>query len=249
MLILLYALIITTATITATMRAQQAALCDSALRQVHRPCCSSGTQLMFTARRGGSLLELRLDGELLETVSMPGLASAVFRQYLGAVPVSPGAKHSVVDGVVAVLAAHSSSSSSRSSSGVAAKHSSSSSSSSSSGASSGSSRGRATSATAKVTAAGITTPAAAANKQRTGAASKTAQAPFDTHNQQQQQHKFTLLVPEPAQPAYILQDESSDYGLGSIMACSLILVLLYTSWGGVTRVGYRQRLVRTASGI
>eukprot|EP00953_Heterococcus_sp_UTEX-ZZ885_P029785 15787-Heterococcus_DN1.PRE.4 len=226
------------------MHAQQAALCDSALRQVHRPCCSSGTQLMFTARRGGSLLELRLDGELLETVSMPGLASAVFRQYLGAVPVSPGAKHSVVDGVVAVLAAHSSS---RSSS-VAAKQSSSSS--SSSGASNGNSRGRATSAHAKVTAAGITTPAAAANKQRTGAASKTAQAPFDTHQQQQQQqHKFTLLVPEPAQPAYILQDESSDYGLGSIMACSLILVLLYTSWGGVTRVGYRQRLVRTASGI
>jgi hypothetical protein len=210
---------------------------------------------MFTARRGGSLLELRLDGELLETVSMPGLASAVFRQYLGAVPVSPGAKHSVVDGVVAVLAAHCSSSS-RSSSGVAAKHSSSSSSSggassgsSSGGASSGSSRGRATSATAKMTAAGITTPAAAANKQRTGAASKTAQAPFDTHQQQQHQHKFTLLVPQPAQPAYILQDESSDYGLGSIMACSLILVLLYTSWGGVTRVGYRQRLVRTASGI
>jgi hypothetical protein len=197
---------------------------------------------MFTARRGGSLLELRLDGELLETVSMPGLASAVFRQYLGAVPVSPGAKHSVVDGVVAVLAAHSSS---RSSSSVAGKHSSS----SSSGASSGCSRGRATSATAKKTAANITTPAAAANKQRTGAASKTAQAPFDTHHHQQQQHKFTLLVPEPAQPAYILQDESSDYGLGSIMACSLILVLLYTSWGGVTRVGYRQRLVRTASGI
>jgi hypothetical protein len=168
----------------------------------------------------------------------------VFRQYFGSVPVSPGAKHSVVDGVVAVLAAHSSSSSSGSGSG-AAKHSSSSSS------GTGSRRSRATTATAaaasstaKKTAAGITTPAAAANKQRAGV-TKTAQAPFDT---QQQQQRFTLLVPEPAQPAY-LQDESSDYGLGSLMACSLVLVLLYTSWGGAARVGYRQRLVRTASGI
>lgn len=87
---------------------QKDALYNSAKTHTRgRTFCAAGTELMFTALRGGADLQMRLDGVLMDTIHLPGLASAVFRQYLGDVPVSPTAKASVVEGTLGLMRASS----------------------------------------------------------------------------------------------------------------------------------------------
>ncbi|KAG5180158.1 hypothetical protein JKP88DRAFT_279859 [Tribonema minus] len=109
-LLLKLALPVSAGRVVAAMRDQwdlsaeeKAVLCESALRHAHRIRCTTGTELMFTALDNGNVLQMRLNGELVETLHFPGLANSIFRQYFGTIPVSPGLKQSVVEGLSAAL--------------------------------------------------------------------------------------------------------------------------------------------------
>lgn len=67
-------------------------------------CCARGTELAFTWRKDGSL-EVRVDGRLMDTFSIPGLASGIFFEYLRKDdPISMDALHNFATGFPFLLA-------------------------------------------------------------------------------------------------------------------------------------------------
>lgn len=67
-------------------------------------CCARGTELVFTWRKNGNL-EVRLDGDLMDTFPRPRLASGMFYEYLRFDdPISPDARVHFADGFPFLLA-------------------------------------------------------------------------------------------------------------------------------------------------
>jgi len=67
-------------------------------------CCARGTEMVFTWRKNGDL-EVRLDGDLMDTFPRPSLASGMFYEYLRFDdPISPDARVHFADGFPFLLA-------------------------------------------------------------------------------------------------------------------------------------------------
>ncbi|CAM9607337.1 unnamed protein product [Chrysoparadoxa australica] len=85
---------------------QTHALIHSARTKNTKRMYGAGTELLFSARAKTGVLEMWLNGTLQESLSVPGLANNVLRQYFGDVPVSPTAKESLLSGLRDLFAPH-----------------------------------------------------------------------------------------------------------------------------------------------